>query len=511
MLKQIRRRTSPKDYRKVMAELQTMKNALNKFLLAYPEYRNTSQLDELRKTEYNRLDSLEQIYLDYTGGSLYAESQLESHLQFLSSHVFGNPHSNNPTSRQMTDAVERARNTVLKYFNASPDEYTAIFTQNASGALKLVGEAYPFQQDSKFILTFDNHNSVNGIREFAKNRGSQIEYVPVTMPDLRIDEDFLTQSLGKCGFHTHNLIAYPAQSNFTGVQHSLEWIEKAHSAGCDVLLDAAAYVPTNQLDLSRWNPDFVALSFYKMFGYPTGIGCLIARKSSLKKLQRPWFAGGTIALASVRAMDYRLADNEAGFEDGTVNYLNIPAVETGLNYLRDIGVETIHQRVWYLTGWVLDELMALQHSNGKPLVRVYGPVDTTERGGTVAFNLYDPQGTLIDFRRVEELANQRNISLRTGCFCNPGINEIAEGLTEAEMSAGFTDDTRMDYPYFLSILEHQDGKSAGAIRVSMGIASNFEDVYQFIDFVKMFIDQSSQKIGRVSFDIQTCRRLRDGS
>lgn len=490
---------------------QDLNDALNKFLLSYPEYKKTSLLDTLRESEYRRLDALEHIYLDYTGGSLYAESQLQTHMEFLNNHVFGNPHSNNPTSLQMTDAVERARNTVLQYFNASPDEYTAVFTQNASGALKLVGEAYPFQSGSQFILTFDNHNSVNGIREFARDRGAQVEYVPVTMPDLRIDATALSENLQDCSSDPPHLFAFPAQSNFTGVQHSLEWIERAHSAGCDVLLDAAAFVPTNTLDLSRWNPDFVALSFYKMFGYPTGIGCLIARKSSLKKLHRPWFAGGTIALASVQAMDYHLADDEAGFEDGTVNYLSIPAVETGLNYLQEIGIKAIHQRVRCLTGWILDQLISLQHSNGKPLVRIYGPVSTEARGGTVSFNLYDPDGTLIDFRRVEEMANERKISLRTGCFCNPGINEIAEGLTEAEMNSGFSGGKRMDYPYFLSILEHQDGKSAGAIRVSMGVASNFNDVYQFVAFIKTFLDQSSQKIGRVSFDIQTCRRLRDGS
>jgi selenocysteine lyase/cysteine desulfurase len=56
------------------------------------------------------------------------------------------------------------------------------------------------------------------------------------------------------------------------VQHPLEWIEQAHNQGWDVLLDAAAYVPTSQLDLIKVKPDFVPISFYKMFGYPTGLG-----------------------------------------------------------------------------------------------------------------------------------------------------------------------------------------------------------------------------------------------
>ena len=63
---------------------------------------------------------------------------------------------------------------VLRFFNASPDEYVVIFTANASGALKLVGEAYPFGKDCCYLLTFDNHNSVNGIREYALAKGARV-------------------------------------------------------------------------------------------------------------------------------------------------------------------------------------------------------------------------------------------------------------------------------------------------------------------------------------------------
>jgi len=52
-------------------------------------------------------------------------------------------------------------------------------------------------------------------------------------------------------------------------------------------------------------------------------------------------------------------------------------------------------------------------------VRIYGPRQPKPRG-TVTFNLYDPQGHLLDYRRVEELAGEEGISVRTGCFCNPG-------------------------------------------------------------------------------------------
>jgi molybdenum cofactor sulfurtransferase len=68
------------------------------------------------------------------------------------------------------------------------------------------------------------------------------------------------------------------------VQHPLEWIEQAHQHGWDVLLDAAAFVPTSQLDLKHHQTGFCPVSFYKMFGYPTGLGALIARKEALSKI-----------------------------------------------------------------------------------------------------------------------------------------------------------------------------------------------------------------------------------
>ena len=70
------------------------------------------------------------------------------------------------------------------------------------------------------------------------------------------------------------------------------------------------------------------------------------------------------------------------------------------------------------------------------MVRIYGPTDTTMRGGTVTLNLYGPDERLLDYRRIEELANAEGISLRTGCSCNPGAGEVAEGLTAEDMLAG---------------------------------------------------------------------------
>ena len=176
-----------------------------------------------------------------------------------------------------------------------------------------------------------------------------------------------------------------------------------------MLLDAAAYVPTAPLDLGVVKPDFVAISFYKMFGIRPASGCLLVRKSALRVLRRPWFAGGTVNFATVEGRRHILAPGEAGFEDGTLNYLAIPAVEIGLRHLESIGLETIATRVRCLTEWLLAQLLNLRHTNGRHMVRIYGPVTSASRGGTVTMNFYDPEGHLLDYRRVEELAGKERI------------------------------------------------------------------------------------------------------
>lgn len=444
----------------------------------------TRALDDLRATEYARLDAAGQVYLDYTGGGLYAEAQVRAHHALLSQHVFGNPHSSNPTSQAATRLVEEARQAILAHFGADPADYVVIFTANASGALKLVGEAFPFVPGGRYLLTYDNHNSVNGIREFARAKGAQVLYAPILPPDMRLDADRLQTALAQIEPGAPHLFAYPAQSNFSGVQHSLDWVGRAQALGWRVLLDAAAFAPTNQLDLSAVRPDFVSLSFYKMFGYPTGVGALVARRAALAELRRPWFAGGTITFASVEPNHHTLHSGAEAFEDGTLDYLNIPAVTIGLRHLHSVGLEAIHTRVMALTAWLLGELTALRHSTGRPLVQIYGPLTTEGRGGTLTMNFYDARGHFIDHRLVEDRANAARISLRTGCFCNPGSGESALGISAEELTSCLVQNQRLTLDDFRRCL---DDKSTGAVRISVGLASTLADAQHFVAFARSFL------------------------
>lgn len=454
------------------------------FLKVYPEFSETAFLDDLRNKEYKRLDKKQHVYLDYTGGNLYSESLLREHLEYLKENLFGNPHSTNPSSLLATKKAEDARSYVLKFFNAE-DDYMCIFTLNSSGALKIVGECYPFNSTSHFLLSYDNHNSVNGIREFAKNQGASFSYIPINYEDLRINEQALYSSLDSYSEKSNKLFAFPAQSNVSGVKHPLKYIDEARSKGWDVLLDAAAFVPSSRLDLKKVQPDFVCVSFYKIFGYPTGIGALLVRKEMFSKLKKPWFAGGTVKLASVLVDKHYLTHNHERFEDGTINYLGLPAVENGLRFIESVGIENINKRVSVLTDFTLKKMQELKHSNGRNLIQVFGPQDNYSRGGTIIFNYFDVNGKKYPFDYIQELSNSENISLRTGCFCNPGIDEVNTCLNTEELKNYFDSREIIDYNEMYDFL----GKLRGAVRISMGIVSNYSDIEYFLSFSRKFLDK----------------------
>ncbi|HUK49410.1 MAG TPA: aminotransferase class V-fold PLP-dependent enzyme [Terriglobales bacterium] len=449
----------------------------------------------MREKEFSRLDANGQVYLDYTGAGLYPESLIREYNDWLANAICGNPHSLSPSSTVSTEHVETARAAVLQFFNTSPDRYSVIFTPNASGGLKLIGESYPFNAESRFVLTADNHNSVNGIREFAKSKAASVSYVPLNS-EMRVEN----LTLPEVNRSRHNLFAYPVQSNFTGVKHPLDWIRGAHEVGYDVLLDAAAYVPTNHLDLSKSDPDFVAISFYKMFGFPTGVGAIIGKVEALRKLHRPWFAGGTVRFVSTQNGVHILKTSSEAFEDGTVNFLSIPAITMGLNFLSQVGIKNINENVTKLTELMLEKLHSLRHSNGIPLVKIYGPTQVQERGATVAMNLLSPEKRELDYRLVEERAMKENISIRTGCFCNPGAAEAAfqypavtayqcfEKLSPGEFSLQQFSSCMNDLP-------------VGAVRASLGIASNEADVERFVQLLREFTDLRVESKPRLMPDV----------
>ena len=434
---------------------------------------------ELRRREFARLDANGHAYLDYTGAALYPDSLVRSHAAMLRDAVLGNPHSDSPASLGSSASIAEARARVLRHFDASPDEYEVCFTANASSAVRLVAESYPFTPVTPLVLSADNHNSVNGIREYARARGAPVHYLPLDS-DLRLAQPDAGLRAFRPVLGARGLLAYPAQSNFSGVRHSLALVRTAQALGYHVLLDAAAFAPTSALSLLEVPADYLVVSMYKMFGYPTGIGALIARRKALAMLGRPWFSGGTVEFVSVQGGMHMLREGAEGFEDGTANFLGLSAVTAGLEFLERLGMDRIAGHVGSLSVFLIDELRKLRHPNGIPMIRLYGTSGHHSRGGTVSFNVIDERGQFVPFALVEARACEALVSVRGGCFCNPGASEAAFGFPGGR-AVRCLEQGRRDGFSIPRFAECMQGHAVGAVRASLGIASNERDIARLVD------------------------------
>ncbi|HVF40610.1 MAG TPA: aminotransferase class V-fold PLP-dependent enzyme [Gemmatimonadaceae bacterium] len=443
---------------------------------------------QLRRAEYSRLDTSSHAYLDFTGSALYAESQIRCHADALRTGLFGNPHSESEPSIRSTDAIERARAAVLHFVGGRDEEHVVVFTANTTAAIKLVAESFPFGPDQPLVLAADNHNSMNGVREYARRAGAPVQYVPLD-DELRLDDPlrYLTNQNRRSG----GLFGFPAQSNFSGVKHALSLVADARMRGWSVLLDAAAYLPTNPFRLADIPADFVVMSLYKICGYPTGVGVLVARRDSLVRFVRPWFAGGTVEYASVQHGTHLLRERGLGaaaFEDGTPSFLSIGAVEAGLDGLGNIGMERINNRVTALTSYMVERLRELQHDDGTSLVEIHGPSNGRERGATVAFNVRKRDGRYVPYSSVELRARSAGVALRGGCFCNPGAAEAAFGFP-GEATARCLK-IAAEEGFSIPRLSECLGPDipVGAVRASLGIPSSYGDIDRAIDVVGSYRD-----------------------
>ncbi|CAI9087998.1 OLC1v1022225C5 [Oldenlandia corymbosa var. corymbosa] len=435
-------------------------------------------IDEIRATEFKRLNEV--VYLDHAGATLYSESQLESVFKDFNSTLYGNPHSQSNCSLKTTDTVGEARREVLNYFNASPREYSVIFTSGATAALKLVGETFPWSCQSKFMYTMENHNSVLGMREYALAKGA-------TAVAVDIQE---TADHGE----VYNLFAFPSECNFSGLRFNLDLVkfikEDSHKlleasptlrGSWMVLIDAAKGCATDPPDLSKYKADFVAISFYKIFGYPTGLGALIVRNEAAKLLKKTYFSGGTVA-ASIADIDFvkRREGIEEFFEDGTLSYLSIASILHGFRILSTLTTSAVNRHTTSLATYVRKALSAMRHENRNHVCALYGTdkVPFERMGPTISFNLKRPDGSWFGYREVEKLASLSRIQLRTGCFCNPGACAKNLGLSHSDLL------TNLEAGH-VCWDDHDllNGKPTGAVRVSFGYMSTFEDAKKFLSFI----------------------------
>lgn len=293
-----------------------------------------------------------------------------------------------------------------------------------------------------------------------------------------------------------------------------------HKAATYTLLDAAALASTAALDLSdpATAPDFVALSFYKIFGFPN-IGALLVQKKSQHVLEnRRYFGGGTVdMIISINDTWHAKKDTSIHdrLEDGTLPFHSIFALDHamsvherlyGPNPMKYISMHTAR-----LAKQMYDGLANLRHRNGAPVARIYKDKqaiygDPTVQGATVAFNVLRADGAIVGYADVEEAADDQNIYVRSGSLCNPGGVATYLNWSPAEMKAAFQAGHRCSHP-----TQVMHGKPTGVVRVSMGAMSTSSDVAGFLDFIKdsYLNTESDVKVAAsINFSFSTVQQVR---
>nr|XP_030732417.1 molybdenum cofactor sulfurase isoform X4 [Globicephala melas] len=386
---------------------------------------------------------------------------------------------------------------ILAHFHTSPEDYTVIFTAGSTAALKLVAEAFPWlppgpeSSGSHFCYLTDSHTSVVGMREVVA--AMNITSIPVRPEDMWLAEEQDATAASDADGQPLHLFCYPAQSNFSGTRYPLSWIEEVKSGRmCPVggpgkwfvLLDAAAYVGTSPLDLSVHGADFVPLSFYKIFGFPTGLGALLVNSRSAPLLRKTYFGGGT-ATAYLAEEDFYIPRESVAerFEDGTISFLDVIALKHGFDVLERLtgGMENIRQHTFTLARYTYAALSALRYPNGAPVVQIYSDSEFSSpevQGPVISFNMLDDNGNIIGYSQVDKMASLHNIHVRTGCFCNTGACQrhlgISDEMVKKHLQAGHVCGDDVDLI---------DGQPTGSVRISFGYMSTLEDAQAFLRFI----------------------------
>lgn len=484
------------------------------------------------------------IYLDYAGSPPVPKRLIDAFAKDLTMNLYGNPHSASISSQLSTSRIEDIRVAALNFFNADPTHFDLIFVQNATAAIKLVQTAFCARPGGYWYgYHVDSHTSLVGVREGA-TRGrhcfqsdAEVESWLTENSHMRNpswesacpgghshshagsflteDDSFSSTSNETRSLHSETstewseysnrleiavpdniveLLAFPAQSNMNGRRLPLDWCRKARLGRRKryVLLDAASMASTAKLDLSDLSaaPDFVALSFYKIFGFPD-LGALIVRKDSAGALlNRTYFGGGTVDMASVVDEQWhipRTSSLHAAVEDGTLPFHSIIALGHAMDSFAAMfgQIQTVSAYCAHISGLLYAEMRQLEHYNGNPLCEFYNsssPENQTCQGPIIAFNLRQSSGAYYSTSEVEKTASVRGIHIRSGGLCNPGGLAHSLHLTPWEMRENLSSGLKCGTEHDL----FANGRPTGMLRISLGPVNTSEDIAGFKQFLKDF-------------------------
>ncbi|GJQ08215.1 hypothetical protein GpartN1_g6.t1 [Galdieria partita] len=457
------------------------------------------------------------VYLDTAGFALYSLSQINDCHKLLERSSFVNPHSV-PRDFPLFQRLERVRERVLQFFGTTKDTYDVVFTSGATAGLKLVGENFQWKENSGLIYLTDCHTSALGIRDYAASAGSSIYPVDrnwckawfashtVEFIQHRSSEENLDDG-------TYALFAYTGESNFCGTRYQLKFCQLVHEHGLFqfrgknilTLVDAAKLAAAHPIVLDEHpDVDILVVSFYKIFGYPTGVGCLLIRKHCPRIQQtlcsKRYYRGGTILIADAyNDLHTYPKNNNSSFheswEDGTINFLEIlVSLPVSINWVEHTigGMQFIENHIEEIYDYARDELLKLTYPNGQSIIHIYeedvsfSSSSFCGRGNSIiTFNVFQPDGRFISHFSVYCAFLSNHILVRSGMLCNPGSCQYYFGLRADEISNMAQSSSSCWDPVI------------GAVRISFGIHSVKEDVTKLLDTLKQLCQTAWQNNGLV--------------
>ena len=334
-------------------------------------------------------------------------------------------------AEEATASFEAARRTVARFIGAaSPRE--VVFTKNATEAINLVAHSWGRHRlaegDAVLLSEMEHHANLVPWLMLREERGVELRFLPVT-DDGQLDFADLDRMLDGV-----SLVGVSACSNVLGTLNPVRRLaDAAHAVGAVVLVDGAQYVPHVRTQVAELGCDFLAFSSHKMCG-PTGIGVLWGREDLLDSM--PAFLGGGEMIRDVRLDGWLPNELPWKFEAGTPPIAEAVGLGAAVDYLDSLDMDSVREHEVALTSYALRTL-AERHG---PDLRIFGPTDTSVRGGVVSFAYKD-----IHPHDVSQVLDQAGVCVRAGHHCaKPLMRRLGVGATARASFYVYNDESDVD-------------------------------------------------------------------
>lgn len=324
-------------------------------------------------------------------------------------------------SAESTNLVDEAREEVASFIGGKSDEI--VFTRNTSESINLVayswGEENVGNGDAVVITKLEHHSNMIPWQELCRRQEAELRVVDVDENGQLVNDKEVSVLENK-GFRVvvggwNNLldervkmVAFSGQSNALGTVTPVGEIVKnvkRYSPKSLIVLDGAQMVPHTSVDVTKLGVDFLAFSGHKMLG-PTGVGVLWGKKNILNSMN-PFLYGGDM-IGEVNLNGATWAELPTKFEAGTPDIAGIVGMGEAIKYLKQIGMDNIHEYEKEITKYAIYKMSVLEKEG---LVSMYGP-SVDSRGGTIAFNVSG-----VHAHDTAQILDSFGIAVRSGQHC----------------------------------------------------------------------------------------------